>query len=298
MEPFNNVMNGINDWSLPRNPYTNEPQSFFKREVATRVATVTVGAPVEITAVAQNIFRAVTNGVFIPLKIVVNVFSCISGSNSLDDLDDFLPKVQSFLKAVYRVVAYAIGTFSTFTLGFISPSANFKLHEALGLAENRRERDLETAKALADLADALRAEQTLKEAAIKWQADLMKIEHDKAAAEATKKVVQEKAAEAAARKSEEDRAAAEATQSGVTENEPVSNTSEHEQASSATYSADVDTTVSTTNTANPSTTKETSVLVPEAEDEVPEIDDIDIEIELEQVVNQPVWYKPWTWSKN
>lgn len=302
---LNNLMNRVDGWGQPNNPETNEPQGVFKRVFATRAATVAFGVPLEVAAVAENVFKATVKGIFIPVRLAVNTFSCLTGSEACEDCNDKLPKVKSFLRAVYRVAAYAIGTFFTLTLGFISPAANFKLHAALGLAENRRERDQETAASIAEAENARKAEEALRQAALKRQAELnLKVEQEKATTEASKKAEHDKAAAEAAKKAEEDKAAAEAAQKAQIQKAAIEASKKAEQdkanaeaarkaaqekaAAEAAKKAEHDKVVAAE--AAKKLELEKAAAAKKVEEDV-EVDDIDVEVQ-----EKPRWYKPWTWS--
>jgi hypothetical protein len=141
MGPLNNCMNRINGWSQPINPTTGQPQGFARRHIATRVATACC-FPQEIAAIVQNALLSVVQAPCAVLKLGVGTAACIfKSSDLLQKLNNKLPySLTDFMRTVARVIGYAIGAFSTITLGaLISPSANFRLHCALGLVSNQRE---------------------------------------------------------------------------------------------------------------------------------------------------------------
>lgn len=303
MSPLNNLMNRVDGWSQSLNPETDEPQGFFKRVVAGRLATVVFGVPLEVAAAAQNVFKTFYKGVFMPLKVVANTISCVSGTDALDVLDEKLPKYKSFFKAVYRVAAYAIGTFFTLTVGFISPAANFKLHAVLGLGVNERERDQQAAAALIDIENAKKAEAVLKEAAAKLQAELtQKAEQEKAAAAAAKRAVQEKLAVEATKKAEQEKAAAEAAKKAELEKVIAKKAEAAKIAVEAGKKADQEKAAAAAQAAKKAE-QEKAAAAAKIENTrnvaASEVDSIEAEInDILKVEHKPsTWYKPWTWLR-
>ena len=128
MDPLNclnNVMNRVDHWSQPT-------QGFCSRHVKTRVATVLAGAPLGVAATAQEAILGTVQCAGAVLKLGVRTLRCISSSECLKNLDEKLPSLKDFFATVGRVIAQALGVFASATLGFISPSANFRLQVALG----------------------------------------------------------------------------------------------------------------------------------------------------------------------
>ena len=140
MEPLiNPIMNQVECWSQ-----NNEKgiQGWAKRHVLTRGVTVLVGVPLEIATIVQNIIAAPFYAVGASFELVTKSFRMCSSSEILRKIDEALPSPKQFIKTVLRVAAYIVGTFSTLFIGFISPSANFRLHCAvpfLELSTNFRE---------------------------------------------------------------------------------------------------------------------------------------------------------------
>ncbi|MBA3815856.1 MAG: hypothetical protein H0X29_04930 [Parachlamydiaceae bacterium] len=135
----NNFLNRVEAWGNNFNPETFEEQGWCKKNVATRFATFFVGSVLDVTAVAKEALTAVC----VPAKIVLNKISIISGSEGINSIERELPSTTSLFKTVYRVLAYALGAFSSLTLGVLSPSLNFRFHCYLGIAKNHIERDQE-----------------------------------------------------------------------------------------------------------------------------------------------------------
>lgn len=139
MDSVNNLLNRIDAWGQNFNPETNENQTWFKRNVATRFATVVVGSFLDITAMAKETFTVIC----VPPKFIVNTLIYISDSACLDSLDRKLPSTKNLFATMYRIAAYAIGVISSVVVGFWSPSFNFKIHYSLGLVRNINDNDQE-----------------------------------------------------------------------------------------------------------------------------------------------------------
>jgi len=130
----------MDDWSQPVNLHTGATQGFNKRHILPRIVNGTCALPTEVIAVVENIFLTPITAASSVLKIGVKGLAWISGSETLEKVDQKLPGVTDFLKTVANVIRYAIGAISTSTLGFFSPSLNFKFHTSvLGIVVNRRE---------------------------------------------------------------------------------------------------------------------------------------------------------------
>lgn len=144
MDPLNNWMNCVDRMSQKTDANGN-PQSWMTRNVATRAATLFVGVPLELAAVAQNIIRAPIEAVGVVGKLAVKAARVVSSAEFLRKAEDALPTFQQLVKTVARIVAYVVGTVFTATLGVISPARNFKLHcdvPYLNLATNHRAQNL------------------------------------------------------------------------------------------------------------------------------------------------------------
>lgn len=156
MGPLNSFMNKMDEISQPINHITRVPQGAFKRHVLPSIGTPVVGTPLEVLAVAQNIVTAPVQLAGAGLNLAVRALTHISSAKCLRDFSEKLPTLSDFFRTLGRVVAYAIGTLFTATLGFFSPSANFKLHCAFGLTTHNRE---EAVRAAEEAATAVQFEQ-------------------------------------------------------------------------------------------------------------------------------------------
>ena len=141
MHALNNWMNRIDGWRHSVDANGN-PRSFFKKEILSRFGTALVGTPLEIAAVAQNIIAAPITAVGVVAKLGVKTVRCVTSAEFFKKLDNALPSLKDFIRTVLRVFAYAIGAFSTATIGFISPDLNFAAHckvPFLHLAYNKQQ---------------------------------------------------------------------------------------------------------------------------------------------------------------
>ncbi len=126
MNSLNDLNNKIDYWNQPT-------QTFFTHHVKTRAANVFAGAPLGLVAVAQNALQATAQSVGAVIKLPVRIFSIITKAACLRQLDQKLPALKDFFETVKRVIAHALGAFASATLGFVSPSLNFKLQVCLGV---------------------------------------------------------------------------------------------------------------------------------------------------------------------
>lgn len=138
MIPVNELLNRINDWQLT-------DQNAFKRHVSSRITNLCATAPIEAIAIAQNIIIAPFQAAGIVLNAGTRVISVISSSQAIKDLQDSLPNLKDLMGTIVKIVGYAIGTVFTATLGVISPSANFKVQCAFGLAIDLRDEAIKIA---------------------------------------------------------------------------------------------------------------------------------------------------------
>lgn len=159
MDSINNLLNRIDAWGKDFNPETNESQSVFKRTVATRLATVFIGSILDITALAKEAFTAIC----VPTKKLLNKFKELSGSNCFDTVERNLPTTKNLSATMNRVAAYAIGAFSSVTVGIISPSANFDLHCNLNLARNVNQEAQEISALMQEIAYERKAKELLEQ---------------------------------------------------------------------------------------------------------------------------------------
>lgn len=141
MDPLNLVMNKVDNWSQKKVDETGF-KHWAKRNILTRATTVLVGVPLEIATVAQNALAVPFYTAGVVAKLAVKTVRIFSSAEFLRKADEALPTLGQLVKTILRVAAYAIGTIFTLVLGFISPSANFRLHCSipyLNLAVNVRE---------------------------------------------------------------------------------------------------------------------------------------------------------------
>lgn len=154
MITVNALLNRAHDWQHSKN-------NGFTRHIAPRITNLFATAPFEGLAIAQNIIMAPIQVLGVTLNCGAKLVSCISGSKSVKNFQAKMPDFTDLLRTITRIFTYTIGTLLTATVGFISPSANFKIQCALALAINRREElakmaileaELERLTALAELA--------------------------------------------------------------------------------------------------------------------------------------------------
>lgn len=132
LKSLNNFANNVDNLNQPTH-------SFVSRNIKTRALNLCVGVPLEVLAIAQNVAVAPFQAVGGVLKLAVKGLSYISKAALLNKLDQKLPSLRDFFCTTLRVIALAIGVFSSVVLGFVfSPAANFRLHEALGLVKNEK----------------------------------------------------------------------------------------------------------------------------------------------------------------
>lgn len=146
MGPLNLVMNKVDSWSQKVDEMEVH-QSWAKRHLLTRAVTVAAGVPLEITAVFQNIIATPVYAVGVVCKLATKTLRVCSSAEFLKKVDDALPSLADLARTVLRIIAYAVGTVFTATLGYLSPSANFRLHCSvpfLDLASNVRENKLKS----------------------------------------------------------------------------------------------------------------------------------------------------------
>lgn len=152
MIPVNNILNRVQGWN------DNQDASSFKKIAGSRATNLFLTAPTEVAAVAQNILLTPVVAASALLKIGAKIVSVISGSEAVKKFEEKLPGFTDLLRTVARIVAYSIGTVLTATLGVVAPTANFKVHCALGLAINKREEAIQAA------LNELKAEEAKKQA--------------------------------------------------------------------------------------------------------------------------------------
>lgn len=138
MGSVNSVLNRINEWQQPINLETNEEQGWFKRNVASRLATVVFGSLLDANEMVKESFTLAC----VAPKAAIRKINLIAKSDRLDSADRALPSTNSIFSTAYRVVACAIGIFSSIVLGSISPSLNYKFHSFLGLAKGKADDDV------------------------------------------------------------------------------------------------------------------------------------------------------------
>lgn len=134
----NELLNRINEWNAPEH-------NAFKRHMCSRVTNLCATAPMETLAVAQNILTVPFQVVGVTLNLGTKVLSVICCSKALRDFRANLPSISDLCRTLARIVLYAVGTVFTATIGVLSPSANFKLHCAMGLAVDQREEAIKIA---------------------------------------------------------------------------------------------------------------------------------------------------------
>ena len=159
MVPVNELLNRGNDWN------TSQSKNAFVRFVAPRVANLTLVAPLEAVAVAQNILIVPVQSVGIVLNVGAKVIYAISGSKAVKNFQENMPNLTDLVRTIARIVTYAVGSVLTATIGVLSPYANFRVQCALGHAINRRQEAIKVALLEAEIAKL--AEEAAKKAAEK-----------------------------------------------------------------------------------------------------------------------------------
>jgi len=89
---------------------------------------------------------------FLSLGYSAKVLSVITGSSSLKKFAENQPGILDIVRTACKIVAYAMGTIFSLTLGVIVPRANVELHYKMGLAFSYKEMAASLATKQAELA--------------------------------------------------------------------------------------------------------------------------------------------------
>lgn len=165
MGPINNILNRIDAC----NDQTARP---IKNAICSRATNLFVSFPTEVAAVAQNILLTPFHAAGAVLKTGARIVNLVTGSQAVKNFEAKLPGFTDLLRTVTRIVAYAIGTALTLTLGVISPKANFNAHCALGLTINLRKEAVLAALAEVQTEDVLKKEEEEEELDAQPDADI------------------------------------------------------------------------------------------------------------------------------
>jgi len=112
--------------------------SFFKKQIASRVLMIAGGIPLEVLAMAQNLIKLPFEAATAAIKLPSKVANFCLRSKTLKEFERGLSGPFDVIKTALKVVGYAIGTSFTATFGFFSPSMNFKLHVKMHLIRNEK----------------------------------------------------------------------------------------------------------------------------------------------------------------
>jgi hypothetical protein len=130
MSPLNALMNHVSHMS--------HSEVVFVKYVSSRAETFFCGVPLEVLATAQNLIKLPFQPFGTIFKFAVKSIDLCVNSKTIKDLGAALPGPIDMLKTTLKIIGYAIGTFFTATLGLLCPTANFRLHCALGLVRNEK----------------------------------------------------------------------------------------------------------------------------------------------------------------
>jgi hypothetical protein len=124
MTPLNDLLNYVE--------YRSNTRFLITQQVSSRIITVIIGFPLEITAILQNVIKLTFLVGQSIIKIPTKVVSVWVESETLKEFDSSLCLLE-LLTTICKVIKYIFGSIFTATVGILSPSFNFRLHILMGL---------------------------------------------------------------------------------------------------------------------------------------------------------------------
>lgn len=119
-------------------------ESFFTKNIASRLMTLTLCPPLEAAEVIINTIKLPLHVCQLAVKIPTTVINLGINSTTLREFQDNLCGPLDIIRTALKITGLTLGFFFSLTLGALSPMSNFRLHYAFGLVRDENlERQLE-----------------------------------------------------------------------------------------------------------------------------------------------------------
>lgn len=113
-------------------------ESFFARNIGSRVLNTMVCPPLEALEILKNGIKLPVQAVAFAVKIPAKVLNLAINSKTLREFDEQLSGPLDIIITALKIVGYTIGALSTVFLGTLFPMANFRLHKTFGLVKDEK----------------------------------------------------------------------------------------------------------------------------------------------------------------
>lgn len=122
--------------------------SFLARNISSRIVTALLCPPLSAIESIRRTLLLPFQAAMCVVKIPSSVINLVVNSTTLREFESALPGPFQLIGCALKIVALALGIFTTATLGFLSPMTNFRLHYAFGLVRDEKAEKLLEAKKL------------------------------------------------------------------------------------------------------------------------------------------------------
>lgn len=123
-----------------------DSDSFLARNISSRILTAALCPPLSAIESIRRTLLLPFQAALCVVKIPSAVINLVVNSTTLREFESALPGPFQLIGSALKIVALALGIFTTATLGFLSPIANFRLHFACGLVRDEKAEQLLEAK--------------------------------------------------------------------------------------------------------------------------------------------------------
>lgn len=113
-------------------------ESFFVRNIGSRVLNTVVCPPLEALEILKNGLKLPVQAAAFAVKIPAKILNLAINSKTLREFDEQLSGPLDILITALKIVGYTLGALSTVFLGTLFPMANFRLHKTFGLVKDEK----------------------------------------------------------------------------------------------------------------------------------------------------------------